>query len=240
MNFLRDLFEGNQDEDYVHQRFVRYGKGQYMGAACEIKKYGSSLKVSGSYGYENILGHLIVSMAAEDELEVEAKGNIVSFDDIYDSLIEELGNNLKKPRKKRSTLIYKVTGKHDPSSLKNVYESFPENQFFLDLNADGYKLKCKNSPRKPGKDIDIKFAKADFPLERKDEVLEELLFDSNADPVEDGKVRIEYIYEINDFDIPEGCENARQMRLHAKRVGTVKRKVSYGEKEEVMEEELRA
>ena len=234
MNYLKDIFEGNQNKNYIHQRFVRYGRGRYNGPKISLKKSKKTIKIYASYGFENILGYILLKSFNG---VVDVRGNIISFEDIGDTL-PLLGINTYKERKRRMVFIYKIIGKYDTKTLLGLYEEFPSCIFLFDISATEYKLKTKNSIPKPGSPLDENFCYAEFPLKDKSFILNEICFGQQLSDFDE--IRIWYEYTINSLEIPEKYKNNPKMaRIHAKRHGIVKRVILSENIENIMETEIR-
>ena len=234
MNYLRELFEGDQNQEYIHQKFIKYGRGHKNGPKAVIKKKGDKIKIKASYGFENILGHVVLETSRD---KIKTKGNMISFLEIDDSL-ELLGITPEKKRKKRKTFIYRIAGEYTPQTLLRAYKEYPSCIFLLDLRGKDFKLKTKNSPPKPGKDIDEEFCSLQLPASQEKKIIDEICFDEQLSDIDE--VRIWYEYNIKGFDIQEEYKNNPQMaRLHAKRVGVAQRFISHKGMENVLSAEIR-
>ncbi len=234
MNYLRELFEGDQNQEYIHQRFIKYGKGHQHGPRAVINRRGRELKIKASYGFENILGYIALETTRN---EITVKGNIIAFQEI-DSGLETLGIKPDKKRKKRGTFIYKINGDYTPETLLRAYREYPSCIFLLDMKGKNCKLKTKNSPPKPGKDMDEGFCSLQLPAEQEKKVLEEVCFGEQLGDMDE--VRIWYEYHIKGFEIPEEYRNnPRMARLCAKRVGVAERFILHRGMENVLATEIR-
>ncbi|MEA1925356.1 MAG: hypothetical protein U9M95_05740 [Candidatus Altiarchaeota archaeon] len=234
MNYLRELFEGDQNQEYIHQKFIRYGRGHKNGPKAVIKKKGDKIKINASYGFENILGYIGLETSKD---KIKTKGNIIAFQDI-DDILELLGITPDKKRKKRDTFIYKINEEYTPETLLRAYREYPSYIFLLNLRGKDCKLKTKSSPPKPGKGMDEEFCSLQLPAEHEKKILKEICFDEQLSDIDE--VRIWYRYNIKGFDIPEEYKNnSRMARLHAKRVGIVQRFISHKGMENVLTAEIR-
>ncbi|MCK4491738.1 MAG: hypothetical protein KAU03_03885, partial [Candidatus Altiarchaeales archaeon] len=74
MNFLRDVFEDKEDQEYIHHKFVKYGRGGHEGPVAVIKKTRDVIKINASADYANILGAILLKSS---DCDVAAKGNII-------------------------------------------------------------------------------------------------------------------------------------------------------------------
>ncbi|MBU4265649.1 MAG: hypothetical protein L6243_05505 [Candidatus Altiarchaeales archaeon] len=109
MNFIRELFEGNSEQDWIHNKFVKYSKGEFSGPYISIKKAGAFLKISSSADYVNILGMLLVGTFS-GSLKVD--GAILSKEKI-DTYLDTIGLDIVKSGKKKGIFNYKLTYSND-------------------------------------------------------------------------------------------------------------------------------
>lgn len=226
LNFIKQIWKEELDDskEYIHEKFIRYGKGQFEGPYTRIKKTSSKVKVFGNVDYANILGGLLLQFA--DEFKVN--GNVVSKEQI--SLEETIP--VDKTRSKKGLTIYKIKDDIKSDTLSKAYHKFNKAHFLLNLNSkEGkWKLRSKKSLPKPTKDRDEKFCSADFEKKALDNILEELCFDFDI-PEDFKELEISHQYIIEGFDIPEEYrDNPRMARIKAKRVGKIKRELIMEEK----------
>ncbi|MEA3254593.1 MAG: hypothetical protein U9Q22_02030 [Candidatus Altiarchaeota archaeon] len=228
MNFIKEIFLGDPGQDYIHQKFIRYGKGEFLGPIISLKKT-SRIKVNGSVDYVNILGELILKNSGGD---VKVSGSIFSRKEINSELIP-------KSRKMKGFFNSELKDELPSSELLKLYEEFKDSYFLLDLESQGFKLKTKKKPPKPGSKINDKFFTAVLDNTLLDRIMDEICFDySNKDFRE---IKISHTYHINELVVPEEYMNdAAKARILAKRKGSIKRIASVDDSAYEIEKELLA
>jgi len=204
MNFIRKIFEDKAD-DLVHEKFKRFGKGEYTRALLSLKK-SKKLLVKSSYEFTNDLVKLIIENAKGD---IAVSGLIISTKDV-DLDIEyektKRGKLHKYNIKKQSITKEKLNG---------LYNEFKFDHLLLNLKADNCSLKCKTSLPKPGSDVKGNFCSASF---NDVNIAKDFAFD-----VPDFKnLDIKHIYKIEEL-ITGKEKNFEEMRINAKRKGKILR-----------------
>lgn len=217
MNFIKEIFRGNPEQDYIHQKFIRYGRGEFQGPVISLKKSNKDIKVNGTVDYANILSELILNNSNEN---IKVSGNILSKMEIKSKLIS-------KTKKKRGFFNSELKGDFVPDELLKLYEEFKDAYFLLDLYSGDreFKLKTKKKLPKPGSGIDDKFLTAVFDISFLNMVMNEICFDSENKNFKE--MKITHTYLINELVVPEEYKNdAVKARIFAKRKGFVKRIIS--------------
>ena len=215
MHVIKEIFS-NSVSDWVHQIFVRYGKGTFEGPVLNIKR-GKDIKAKGSVDYCNILGKIISSGINAD---IEISGKIIAKKDFSSDINGIL--ELKNVSKKRGLFNAEVEGILPSDKLKKLYDKIPDAYLLIDISAEKCKLKSKKSVPKPGSKIDSDFCSAAFDMSALDDIMNELLFDlKNKDFTE---VNVSHTYMINELVAPEEVKkDPTRFRIEAKRKGTIKR-----------------
>ena len=229
MNLIKEIVEGNCDKDYIHQRFVKYSKGNFGGPVISIKKAGKKIKIAGSIDYVNTLGELIANNngTASDAGNFKVSGTIVSRRDISGELDGKIP--LTKTKKRIGTFTSEVKCESDPKILAGIYREFPDAFILLSLSAPDktVTLKTKKKVPRAGKDVDDKFFSATLPESVLDFVLGEFCFDldmNEGDKKGFKEITVSHEYQINEIVIPEEYKNdPARARVNAKRKGTMKR-----------------
>jgi len=218
MDFIREIFEGNPDQDWIHNKFVKYGKGEFPGPYISIKKSRSLLKISSSADYVNILGMLIVETSTGN---LKVDGSILSREEI-NSYLETLGLEIGKSGKKKGIFTYKVKGDVDSRALAELYSKVRDGILLLNLDS-GNKvgLKVKKKLPKPGSKLNEKFCTGVIGLN--DRILDEICFGIDAKDFKE--IEISHRYRIDEVIIPEDCKDFSLARILAKRKGSVRRTV---------------
>ncbi len=207
MNYVKKIFENKTDEA-VHQRLVRYGRGEYEGSSMEITK-GKNLKIKASFDFSNDLFGMI---AENIKKEAEVKGSITAGRDFEKELSFEVINY----KKKKGAFTAEIDTTLKPEQMREIYEKFKNNFILLNVKSEEFSLAVGKSLPKPGGKVKENFCKATMPLELLGEfVWEEKNF---------RKAVIKHVFIINDLIVPKECENDyAKARMMAKRKGNVKR-----------------
>lgn len=214
MHYLRQVVSGGVDE-WVHDRFIRYGKGAFDGPVISAEKKGKAVKVSASWEYATSLLGLFSSL----EGGIQVKGMVFA----KRNLSGELKDFLKISKEKKGKLYSaEVSGEIEAEALKGLLLMIPDASILLDATHGKSRLKCKKKLPKPGSGQDDSFASAQleerlFPLLR-----EEFFFDVEG---EFGKIRVSHKYRIDELVPPDGVSDSARIRLEAKRKGTLTRTV---------------
>lgn len=218
MNFLKEILHGNPDRDYIHQKFVRYGRGEFEGPAITVKKTGNSIKVNGSYDYSNILGWIIAKNSDQD---LKISGSIISRN-LTEVSLEGYGIKPVKSRKKSGIFTFDINGVFSSGSIKNLYEDLKDSAILFDISSEKESLKTKKKLPKPGAKIDGQFCSATMDPSALSDINSEILFDT--DTTEFNEIEISHRYKIKDLIIPEESKNdPASARLKAVRKGSIAR-----------------
>ena len=218
MNFIRNLFEGNSEQDWIHNKFVKYSKGEFPGPYISIKKAGAFLKINSSADYVNILGMLLAGTFS-GSLKVD--GSIISREKI-ETYLETIGLDIVKARKKKGTFIYNVKGEADSKAIAELYSRLLDGVLLLNLSGDKVNLKVKKKLPKPGSKQNEKFCTGK--LEQKGRIMDEICFDVNIENFKE--IEISHVYIIDEMVMPEDCKDFSLARTLAKRKGSVRRSVT--------------
>ncbi|MCX6695227.1 MAG: hypothetical protein NTU61_02890 [Candidatus Altiarchaeota archaeon] len=206
MNFVKDFFVGSP-EDWVHQRFVRYGRGVFDGPVLEAK-VGKVIKVSGSEEYCNIVGFVVVDSCPG---LFSVSGSVVGKSD-FRGLLKDASVPFKD-KSKKGVYTVEVSGELSSDALKKVYLSSGDAAVLLTLKSVGnkdYGMKCKKKLPKPGGKKDSDFFTASMGLDALKKLRAEVFFDVPADFAEAGI---------------EHKKDPARVRIEAKRKGVIERKV---------------
>ena len=213
MNHVKEIIAGNQDQEFIHQKFVKYSKGNFEAAALVLKKAGEKLKVKGSCDYSDVVGYILAKAATGS---VKVSGAIASKKEIKTSI------PLAKGKKRLGVVTTEIKTDLDAKDLVVLYEENPDAHILIDIESSAGKLKTKKKPPRPGGGIDDEFFSAEIQPSAIPTFLEEMCFDfENKNFTE---ARVIHTYSITEIVIPEEYrKDAVKARLHAKRKGTVKR-----------------
>lgn len=214
MHIIKQIFSDNL-EDWVHQRFIRYSRGEFGGPLLGVKITSNALKVNASADYATVLGNAIAKGADH----VELKGTIIAKREIEPLVREVL--NITKSAARKGLYTLEVLGSLSGSELCELYEKIPDANFLLDITSDKQKLKCKKKLPKPGGKVKDNFCSAKIDSKMLDMVKDEILFDVGSFK----EVSVSHKYVISEIVAPEGITDPAQIRVLAKRKGKVLRKV---------------
>ena len=228
MDFIKQLLLGSPDE-WVHGRFVRYGKGVFEGPAASAK-VGKSIKVSSSEEYCNTLGYVIASSCGG---LVSVSGAIVGKSD-FRILLRGAGIEFKD-KSKKGLFNVEVSGDVSSDALKKVYASAADASVLLTLKAGEFSLKCKKKLPKPGGKKEVDFVVASLGLGALKLLREEVFFDAEGEFTE---ASIGHKYNISEIVLPVGVKDPARIRVEAKRKGFVERKLVFDGKENVSRKEF--
>ncbi|HIE34106.1 MAG TPA: hypothetical protein EYP86_03080 [Candidatus Altiarchaeales archaeon] len=233
MNFIKDVFEGRQEQDYIHQKFVRYGRGDFEGPIIEINRSGDKIKVNASYDYVNILV-CIIANNLEDNVNV--KGDIISRED-FNGVIEKLEFPFKNYSKKKKQFHAKINSNVETKKLRKLCSELKNANLLLDLSSENCKLKTKKRLPKPGSSLDEKFCSMTVLEEIDNCMLDEIVFGLNIKNFD--AIRIRHRYIIDELRVPEEYSNNPSLaRINAKRIGKILRFVEVDGKRWEMEHSL--
>ena len=221
MHFIKQIFNKRAD-DTAHQRFVKYSRGEYEGAAVELKRQGNAIRVKGSIDYANVLGELIAENA---DTVFRVDGRIISKRKILDEL-KGLGIGAKA-RKKVRMHVSTIKCDLSPGELKGIYDAFKDCHILLNLTPvekSNWKLRTKNSIPKPGDPVDAEFCSATLDISILYKVMDEICFDVEKSDFRE--IKITHTYKIKELVIPEEYKNdPANARIFAKRKGEILRLV---------------
>lgn len=227
INFMKNIHDNSVD-DKTHQKFIRYGIGQFEKEEMKIT-VGSSIKVYAGFEYLDTMFWMLSEVVKDD---VELNGTIVSKKDIL-SEIKDFGIEPKNVTGKKYTI--KETFSAD--RFREFVKTFSGYVLLVKVKSKPYALTMKASVPKPGKLVE-KFLSATFSKDDYDLIRKELLFDHEADFKQ---ASIRHLYEITNIDIPEEYEDdPAKARLHAVRKGKVIRKMVIDGEERINEFPLAA
>jgi len=218
MNFIKELFEGDSEQDWIHDKFIKYSKGEFSGPYISVKKAGAFLKISSSADYVNILGMLLVGTFSGT---LKVVGAILSKEKI-DTYLETIGLEIVKARKKKGSFTYKVEGEVDSNALAELYSRLKNGVLLLNLSGDKVGLKVNKKLPKPGSKQNEKFCTGK--MGQNERIVNEICFDVDAGNFKE--IEISHTYIIDELVVPEDCKDFSLARALAKRKGSVRRSVS--------------
>ena len=215
MHFIKDLFEKNQTE-HLHNKFIRYSKGNFVGPLLKIKFTKNDVKIYASFHFTDELLSMCADILGNDPVHV--KGSLVWNQDLAPQLAE-LGIMYSKVSKSRG--IFKYTLENDVP-LQDFVKSMGGYHVLLTIKEEGLSYVTKSSLPKPNKEFGADFCKVTLPQSHAKKVMEEFAFDVKCTAKQ---IEIEHKIEVTDIELPENITDFDKARREAKRVGTIVRKV---------------
>lgn len=230
MNFVKKIFIGDVDEK-THIKFIKFGKGNYKKVFPLSLWQTNKVKVKTSFEFANDL-----ALFCSDLGSMKVSGIVLSKKDISNVIS---ANNIKgDSESKKSGLYYKNNileqelNKNQIVELEKVSYSF-----LLDIKGDGFELKVKKKPPRPGKSegkIDNKFCQLELDERYGEKIREDLFWDMpNAK-----KIVISHEVIVDEIVFPEGEKDYSKIREIAKRKGKIIRNAIIDGKEITSEKEL--
>jgi len=214
MHYVKEFFSGEVPE-WVHERFIRYGRGSFAGPKITVKS-GKNIRVSASIDYANILGELIAKNAGD---EVSASGMVFAKRDIEPTLKDFF--TVGKSKSSKGLRSCEVTGEVSGDELAGLCSMLPDTFILLDLKSGKQKLKFKKKKLpKPGSKLKDSFCVATLAAGALDELRDELLFGVEGD-FEEAVVSHELV--IEELVKPDGVTDSARLRVESKRKGRIKR-----------------
>jgi hypothetical protein len=211
MNYIKKIFENKTDET-VHQRLVRYGKGEYESSIMEVKN-SKNIKIKGTFDWCN---DLFATIAENIKEEAEVQGSVIAARDFEN----ELSFGLASYKKKKGANVGEIEAKLKPEQIREIYEKFKNNFILLNIKSDKFELSVGKKLPKPGGKIKEGFCRATTPKELLNEFLWETKDFKNA--------RIIHTFIIKDLIVPKEYEHDYVMaRVMAKRKGILKRLIEF-------------
>lgn len=205
MNYIKRIFENKADE-IVHQRMVRYGKGEYESAIMEVKN-GKNIKIKGTSDFSNDLFGTIAENIKE---EAEVKGSLMAPRDFENEF------EFTSYKKKKGANTGEIESTLKPEQMREIYEKFKTNFILLNVKSNNFSLSVGKKLPKPGGKVKEDFCKAILPKELLNEFVWETKDFTNA--------KIRHIFIIKELIVPKEYENDyARARIMAKRKGTLKR-----------------
>jgi len=234
MHFIREIFQGNQEQEYIHRKFVKYSRGEFEGPVIRIRNSRNLLKINASDEYVNVLGKILTKNSSQT---FNVSGNIISRDNI-ENFLQELGIPIEKSTRKKGLFTLNLKGSIPAEDLSRLYSELKGSYIFLDLTSsdNNSNLKTKKKSPKPGSKPDQNFCSAVLDSSLTDAIMDEVCFDIDVKNFEE--IKISHRYIIKELLIPEEYkENLALARIYAKRRGIIERLVEInGKKTEIQHE----
>ncbi len=212
-NFIKKIFDGKNDES-VHSKFIRFGKGDYRGRFLISLNRGSKIKIKTSFEFANDLASICSKFG-----DCKVSGIVLSKEDISNIMSQ---NNIEgNSETKKGGLYYQnnissqeLKGKQLEILEKASYSAM------LDVEGDGFSLKTKKKLPKPGKDekkIDDKFCQMEIDVKYLGLIREDFFWDMP----EAKKISVSHQVIINQIEISKGEKDFAKARESAKRIGKI-------------------
>lgn len=226
MNFLKSIFIG-KIEPNCHNKFVRYGKGEYERLLFEITKGKSNIKVKSSFDFANEFVGIIADNIKE---AASVSGKIIvpgDFQKDISAICEPVSYS-----KRGKLYTAEIEAELSPEQIRKIYEKFSQNFLLLNIKSAEFSLKVGKSLPKPGGKVKPNFCSATLPLN----LLDEFAWDVKQ---EFSKLIIKHVLNITDIVIsPEFRNDPAKARLEAKRKGRIARIIEIDGKQTKKETEF--
>jgi len=211
MDFIHKVFVGDID-DYVHGKFVRFGKGIFKNRALINLMKTSQVKISGSFEYGNDFVDLICKLSRGKNISF--KGIVLSKEPISNPI-------LKNGAKKSGVWNYELIGDLPCNEIEKVLKDCYS--ILVDIQGNGIELKSKKKLPKPGKDkLDNKFYNLKIDLHHWPIIHKEFFSDL---PEGIKKAKISHTFIIDSIVMPKSESDPAKIREMAKRKGKIIRKI---------------
>lgn len=143
MNFIKKIFEGNNDE-FVHLQFQKFSRGEFRDkAVMKIKKVKDKYNIYTTAEFANELVRLCAEKLGEGKTRIT--GAIVSTSDLKNDI--EFKEIKQFQGVKRYLVDYEMSGKE----IIDLMDRFPKVFFALSFSVDDTNLKIKPKAPKSGK-----------------------------------------------------------------------------------------
>jgi len=230
MHFIKDLFQDNQTE-HLHNKFIRYSRGEFVGPLLKIRISKANLKVYASFHFVDELLDLVATKLGNKKSHI--KGTLLWNKDLGDEL-EELGIKYLKRSKARG--IFKYTLDNEVNLIDFV-KTMNKYHVLINIKDELLSYTTKTSFPKPNKEFKADFCKLTLPIELKDLIFDEFCFDlEKRDKIK--LIEISHKIKINEIVLPEGEKDFEIARRAAKRVGSIERVLTVDGEEHLSQKEF--
>ena len=215
MHFIKQIISGKVD-DWVHQIFTRYGRGDFTGPVFEIE-IGKNIKYKVTEDYVTAFVYACASCGGNFNVD----GTIFAKDDFRPDIMDLEIEFEDKSKPKKNYYVADINVEEMPAeTLQTLVGKIPYALVLLNLKGDNAKLKCKKKPTKPGKDKVLDFCSGTMDLKGLPALKDEVLFDCGDFTKACGSNK----YIIEEVVVPTGVDSATA-RLQAKRKGKLVRTI---------------
>ncbi len=249
--FINKIIQANGSDlsssVFVHNRFVRFSKGEFEGPALKATRKGKTVTIKATVDYENLLGFLAIEFM---------QGNVISLDGTF-TAFEDPSNTIAAciPAGKRefvsvdakkSTWIVNITGNWNKEEAIAIYEAFNNvrGYILLKVSSDNDKVTSftvKTKPPQNKGDFDfenaIKFSTLKLPNDGQSlsAILELIVPDVAREANQFKELVVRNSYKVDDIIIPKDTKDGKDKRLSAQRKGTITRKIEVDGKKIMMQ-----
>ena len=230
---IKKIFSGKAD-DYVHNEFIKFGKGIFKDRyLIEAKKQKDRWRIKTGADFANFLVSKCLENASGD---IDVKGVIVTTSKIKDDAKFPLGE-IKQFMGIKQTI---VNTKTSPKNILDLMERFPKAFFALSFSTKDSELKIKAKAPKSAKPATSgkKAAKPEFcSIKTSDKsIVDDLFFDVK----EFNEASARHTLEIKEIILPKGETDPVKIREMAKRKGKIVRSLIVDGKDSKIEKEFLA
>lgn len=240
LHFISKIVLGEAD-DTVHWRLIKYSRGDFQGGVIEARIKGSSLTLSGSPEYEDLIGSIFAEHAP-DQFEFKISGLIRCTKD-QSTLLKSIGLDaqMKRAKGKVRYEVKLIDKTANTKMLREIYSRLMgECSILLTAKpaAGGKEWSMstkKDYPRPPtkgelkGPDTDFCKAVLSSSEDTKRKVFSAILPDLGSETQTNFKqLRVENLYRVDEIVLPENKDKLdyNEVRTTAKRKGVLTRKIS--------------
>ena len=215
MHFVKDLFEGN-DTEHLHNKFIRYSKGNFVGPIMKVRISNASVKVSASFHYVDELLEIVADVIGKKVVHISG---LLIWNRDLSSELAKLGIMYSKVSKARGIFKYKLENDVD---IKDFVKTMNSYHVLINIREEGVSYVTKSSFPKPNKEFAADFCKVTLPPNIAKKIFSEFAFDISGEPKH---VEISHGIEVTGIELPKDTSDFDTARRLAKRIGTIKRKV---------------
>ena len=227
MNFIKNIFDGKEDEN-AHMQFQKFSKGEFRNRALiRARRTGNKYTITTSAEFANEMVKNVAEKLGDEKTNVT--GAIVSTNDLTGKL------DFTDKKQFQGVKRYLINKEMSGSEIIKLINEFPKAVFALSFSAGDSELKIKpKAPKsaKPSSKEDEK-PKPDFcKLITHDAKLGQSFIFEKPDFKQ---ANINHTFFINELITPSGEKDFAKIRELAKRSGKIKRDAIIDGKEFVKE-----
>jgi hypothetical protein len=214
MHFIKEIFE-NKISSKLHNKFVRYSRGNFVGPLLNVKISKNKIKFKGSFHYVSEFLENLEKSLKEEELHIKG---VIRKDENLTEKFESIDKTFIKSTKSNSLWIFKVDFY---ISLKELVDVFKNCDLFLNFKSNTVSLKTKTTFPKPNKEFGADFVVVEIlNQELRNKFLEDYLFDiKDLNKVKE--INIKHSIIIEDIILPKNTRSFEVARKLALRKGKI-------------------